>query len=79
MKKRLPFILTGLMAAWFLCTLRAPKEKDFAYAEFGGLPIVFNGRVQPIDSLARNSLLQLREKQTAKSRRSSPPLNGSPT
>ncbi|MEI9960250.1 MAG: hypothetical protein WDM76_03690 [Limisphaerales bacterium] len=27
-------------------------------------PIVFNGRVQPMDSLARNSLLQLREKQT---------------
>ena len=65
MKKRLPLILTGLMAAWFLCTLRAPKENDFAYAEFGSLPIVFNGRVQPIDSLARNSLLQLREKQTA--------------
>ncbi|HEX3890581.1 MAG TPA: cytochrome c biogenesis protein CcsA, partial [Verrucomicrobiae bacterium] len=32
--------------------------------EFGALPLVFNGRLKPMDSLARNSLLQLREKQT---------------
>ena len=63
MKKWLPLIITGVMAAWFLNTLRAPKEKDFAYAEFGRLPLVFNGRFQPMDSLARNSLLQIREKQ----------------
>ena len=36
-----------------------------AVQEFGKLPVVSGGRVQPIDSLARNSLLQLREKQTA--------------
>ncbi len=65
MKKRLPLILTGVMAAWFLGTLRAPKDVDFAYTEFGRIPVVFNGRVQPMDSLARNTLLQLREKQTA--------------
>jgi len=65
MKKWLPLIITGVMAAWFLNTLRAPKEKDFAYAEFGRLPLVFNGRCQPMDSLARNSLLQIREKQNA--------------
>src|SRR5437773_608786 len=64
MKKWLPFIFTGLIAAWFLSTVRAPADKDFAYTEFGKLPVVFNGRLKPIDSLARNSLLQLREKQT---------------
>ena len=65
MKKWLPLILTVIMAGWFVGTLRAPKEKDFHYAEFGRLPVVFNGRFQPLDSVARNSLLQLREKQTA--------------
>ena len=64
MKKWLPLILTGAMAAWFLSTLRAPKTEDFDYAAFGRLPLVFNGRHQPMDSLARNSLLQLREKQS---------------
>src|SRR5471030_1851032 len=64
MKKWLPLISTVAMAAWFLGTLSAPPDKDFAFSEFGKLPIVYNGRVQPLDSLARNSLLQLREKQT---------------
>jgi ABC-type transport system involved in cytochrome c biogenesis permease subunit len=65
MKKWLPMILVALVAAWFLSMLRAPRDRDFAYAEFGRLPVVFNGRHKPIDSLARNSLLQIREKQVA--------------
>lgn len=65
MKKWLPIVITGLMAAWFVSTLRPPQEKSFAFSQFGKLPVVFNGRVQPMDSLARNSLLQIREKQEA--------------
>jgi len=64
-KKWLPLILTVVMGAWFASSLRPPKEKDFHYAEFGRLPLLFNGRLQPMDSLARNSLLQIREKQRA--------------
>jgi ABC-type transport system involved in cytochrome c biogenesis permease subunit len=64
MKKWLPLILAALMAAWFLGTLRPPRERDFAYTDFGKLPVLYNGRLKPMDSLARNSLLQLREKQT---------------
>ena len=64
MKKNAPWILVAVMAVWFLGNLRAPKETDFALTEFGRLPLVFNGRFQPMDSLARNSLLQIREKQT---------------
>src|SRR5436190_21805805 len=64
-KKWLPIILTGVMAAWFLSTLRPPQDKTFAFQEFGKLPVLSSGRVQPIDSLARNSLLQIREKQEA--------------
>jgi ABC-type transport system involved in cytochrome c biogenesis permease subunit len=64
MKKWLPLILTVVMAAWFLGSLRAPADKGFDYAGFGRLPVLYNGRLQPMDSLARNSLLQLRDKQT---------------
>ena len=67
MKKWIPILLTLAFAGWIAGSLRAPKDKDGAMAveTFGQLPIVSGGRVQPIDSLARNSLLQLREKQTA--------------
>ena len=65
MKKWLPILITAAMAAWFVSTLRPPQDKTFAFSEFGKLPVVSNGRVQPIDSLARNSLLQIREKQEA--------------
>ena len=67
MKKWLPIILTLVFAGWIAGSLRMPKDQDGALAvqQFGKLPVVSGGRVQPIDSLARNSLLQLREKQTA--------------
>ena len=63
-EKWLPPVLTLALAAWFLNGLRVPVDPDFAFGEFGRLPVTANGRVQPMDSLARNSLLQLREKQT---------------
>ena len=53
-----------VMAWWFFGNLSAPKDKNFAYTEFGQLPITANGRIAPLDSLARNSLLEIREKQT---------------
>ncbi len=67
MKKSLPFILALIFAGWIAGSLRVPADKEGALAveEFGRLPVVSGGRFQPFDSLARNSLLQLREKQTA--------------
>ncbi|MHA3771895.1 cytochrome c biogenesis protein [Verrucomicrobiota bacterium sgz303538] len=67
MKQRLSLIIFGIFALWVLGSLRSPSDKagSFAANEFGRLPVVSNGRFQPLDSLARNSLLQLREKQTA--------------
>ena len=53
-----------VMALWFLGNVQAPRDTGFALGEFGQLPLTANGRVQPVDSLARNALLQLREKQT---------------
>ncbi len=64
LKPWLPLILTAAFAAWFLGTLVPPGDTGFAYNEFGKLPVVFNGRLKPMDSLARNSLLEIREKQT---------------
>ena len=60
----LPQILTAIAAAWFLGTLAPPQDSTFAFNAFGKLPVVFNGRLKPMDSLARNSLLEIREKQT---------------
>ncbi len=53
-----------VMALWFFGNLRAPKDQTFAFHEFGQLPLISNGRIVPLDSLARNSLLEIREKQT---------------
>jgi ABC-type transport system involved in cytochrome c biogenesis permease subunit len=63
-QKWLPPALMVVMALWFFGNLQAPKDKDFAFHEFGQLPVTANGRIEPIDSLARNSLLEIREKQT---------------
>jgi len=67
MKKHLPLLLFVLFAAWAGKALIPEKDKsgELAVQEFGRLPVLTNGRVQPLDSLARNSLLQLREKQSA--------------
>ena len=53
-----------VMALWFKMQMQPPKDQSFAFNEFGQLPLVFDGRLKPMDSLARNSLLQIREKQT---------------
>ena len=64
LSKWLPPGLMLLMAPWFFGNLQTPKDKDFAFSEFAQLPVTSNGRIVPLDSLARNSLLQIREKQT---------------
>jgi ABC-type transport system involved in cytochrome c biogenesis permease subunit len=63
-QKWFPPVLMMLMALWFLGQIQPPVDRGFAFNEFGQLPVVFNGRLKPIDSLARNSLLQIREKQS---------------
>jgi len=63
-KRWMPLLSTVALAAWFVSTLSPPRDINFAFSEFGKLPIVFNGRLKPMDSLARNSLLEIREKQT---------------
>jgi ABC-type transport system involved in cytochrome c biogenesis permease subunit len=66
MKKWFPWIVAGVFGLWILSTVRTPRDNQWAASEFGRLPIVSDGRFQPMDSLARNSLLQLREKQAVR-------------
>jgi hypothetical protein len=63
-QKWFPPLLMLVMALWFFGQMQPPRDRNFAFTEFGRLPVVFNGRLKPMDSLARNSLLQIREKQT---------------
>jgi ABC-type transport system involved in cytochrome c biogenesis permease subunit len=63
MKTWLSLLLTFVCAGSLFA--QEAKEEKFAVEEFGKLPILNGGRRQPIDSLARNTLLQLRGKQTA--------------
>jgi len=65
MKKWLPLIITLVFVGWLIGKVPVPKDEGFAIQEFARLPILNGGRHQPIDSLARNALLQLRGKQTA--------------
>jgi ABC-type transport system involved in cytochrome c biogenesis permease subunit len=64
MKKWIPAILAAVMAVWALSGLQQPPETGFDVRAFGKLPVLMNGRFQPFDSVARNSLLQIRTKQT---------------
>src|SRR4051794_32200793 len=64
MKKWLPLIIVLACAGWVLSTLRPKLETGFNSQEFGRLPVLLNGRIQPLDSVARNSLLQIRTKQS---------------
>ena len=63
-QKWFPASLMLIMAVWFFGQLTPPHDADFAFSEFGKLPVVFNGRLKPMDSLARNSLLQIHQTQT---------------
>jgi len=66
MKRWLPWIVlvcgAGYLAS-LLLPAQNPKGQDFDVAAFGRLPVLSDGRVKPLDSLARTALLQLRHTQ----------------
>jgi len=64
MKKFIPWILVACLAGWVVASLFQPAETGFHTREFGKLPVLMDGRFQPLDSVGRNSLLQIRTKQT---------------
>jgi ABC-type transport system involved in cytochrome c biogenesis permease subunit len=65
MKRWFPWLITGIFTAWVISALIPRPESGLHLRELGRLPVLLNGRVQPLDSVARNTLLQLRGKSTA--------------
>jgi len=66
MKRWMPWLVAVLALGYAVSHFRPARDPGFAVSEFGRLPVVFNGRLQPFDSVARNSLLQIRGKQTVR-------------
>src|SRR6185503_11590356 len=58
--KVLPWFLLALFATEIVAILMPKKEGEFHTREFARLPVLLNGRIQPFDSVAANSLLQIR-------------------
>ena len=67
MKRWLPWILVVLAAAWVVTGSSGPKSKNgFNTTEFGKLPVLLNGRIQPFDSVGKNTLLSTRGKSSVR-------------
>jgi ABC-type transport system involved in cytochrome c biogenesis permease subunit len=58
--KILPWFCLALFATEIVMVMKPKADGEMHTAEFGRLPALLNGRVQPLDSIARNSLLQIR-------------------
>jgi ABC-type transport system involved in cytochrome c biogenesis permease subunit len=58
--KYLPWFFLALFALEIVMVLKPKPDTGLRTAEFGRLPVLLNGRIQPLDSVARNSLLQIR-------------------
>ncbi len=61
----MPWVIAAIMAAWVLGGMRpAKKGAEYDIEGFSKLPVLLNGRIQPMDSVAKNALLMLRGKST---------------
>ena len=56
----LPWFFLALFATEIVAILAPKKEAAFHINEFGKLPALLEGRIQPLDSVALNSLRQIR-------------------
>jgi ABC-type transport system involved in cytochrome c biogenesis permease subunit len=64
MKSAVPALTTLLALAAVAFTLRAPRNSgDYDAVAFGRLPTLVNGRLKPLDTVARTSLLVLQGRQ----------------
>jgi ABC-type transport system involved in cytochrome c biogenesis permease subunit len=65
MKRFLPWIILIIAAGWIGANWLPPKSArdDVDLAKFGQIPVLVGGRVKPLDTVARNSLLIIHGKQ----------------
>ena len=65
MKKFIPLFVLLLGALYLGSTVLPPRQTStFDLAGFGRLPVLANGRLKPLDTVARNSLLLFQGRQT---------------
>jgi ABC-type transport system involved in cytochrome c biogenesis permease subunit len=80
MKRLIPLLILLLGALYLGSSLRTPKNPtDFDVAGFGRLPVLLNGRIKPVDTVARTTLLTLQGRQRVKNPEHSEPYVPSPT
>ena len=73
MKKYLPLLILVLGGLYLLSTLRPEKNPTaFDLPGFGEVPVLVNGRIKPLDTVARTALLTLQGRQ----RVSTPEVSG---
>jgi hypothetical protein len=63
-REHLAWLVPTLLAACLLFSLKSPVRTGADLQGFGRLPILHGGRVKPIDTIARSSLLMLQGRQT---------------
>ena len=65
MKRFLPWIILAVAAACIAANWLPPKtaKDDFDFNRFGEIPVLVGGRIKPLDTVARNSLLIIHGKQ----------------
>jgi len=56
----LPWAFFLLFATEIIVVMLPKRDGEWHTREFGRLPALLNGRIQPLDSVARNALLQIR-------------------
>ncbi|MFM1769427.1 MAG: Cytochrome c biosis protein CcsA [Verrucomicrobiota bacterium] len=61
----IPWVLLALFATEVIMVLLPKANRGLHAAEFGRLPVLLDGRIQPLDSVARNALLQIRSSSDA--------------
>jgi len=80
MKRWLPLFVLIVTAAWLLSALRPQKNtSEFDLVAFGKLPVLVNGRIKPLDTVARTSLLVLQNRQRVSDPTIKTPFVESPT
>ncbi len=63
-----PVVVVAVCALWLMgkAYQPGPKPGQMDFVAFGRLPVMYEGRVKPFDTLARNSLRIISDKQTVK-------------
>jgi cytochrome c-type biogenesis protein CcsB len=58
--KSIPWFFVALFACEIIAVMLPKNDGEYHVREFGRLPVLLGGRIQPFDSVARNSLLEIR-------------------